>query len=261
MSNSGSSRGGAGVSAGGSGAPRRSRSSRPRSSRKRLLCGASASTAGRSGGRHAGQSGRVLQRGRPEGAEIPPEEVADAVGSGSERPLEPVPCRHPLRPQPERPVVARRDADERAVERHAPPALVVVAEVISQLARGPRDGREGLGAAGQPRRIGQAAPVAVPVPARRRVETRLEPDVVAGGNEVERRSHEGRLHDGASMEGVRQRGALESLDSRPEPDVRGPRLLRLQAGDALERVGHAQRLARERPACRASSAVEELPAA
>jgi hypothetical protein len=47
-------------------------------------------------------------------------------------------------------------------------------------------------------------------------------------------AHQRRLHQRAPLERARQRVALEALDARPETDVPGRGVLRLQAADLLD---------------------------
>jgi hypothetical protein len=49
-------------------------------------------------------------------------------------------------------------------------------------------------------------------------------------------AHQRSLDDPAPLEPPRQRIALESLDPRPEADVTGGRVLRLEAADPLDRA-------------------------
>src|SRR6266542_3242239 len=58
--------------------------------------------------------------------------------------------------------------------------------------------------------------------------------IVACGDEMDRRSHECRLDGATSFERLRQVVAREALEPRPEADVTGRRVLRLQARDTLE---------------------------
>jgi len=53
---------------------------------------------------------------------------------------------------------------------------------------------------------------------------------------VDRVPHQRGLHDGAPLERGGQRVALEALQPRPQADVHRRRVLRLDAGDLLERV-------------------------
>src|SRR5436305_8733717 len=71
-------------------------------------------------------------------------------------------------------------------------------------------------------------------------ERREEDRVVGGGDEVERPSHDGRLHHVAAHYGPLERAAPEVDRSRPETDVRRRRPLRLQARDPLDRARDGQ---------------------
>jgi hypothetical protein len=68
---------------------------------------------------------------------------------------------------------------------------------------------------------------------------------VATRDDVDRVSHQRRLHEAAPLERAGQRVALEALQPRPEPDVRGGRVLRLEAADLLHGARQRQRLALE----------------
>ena len=67
--------------------------------------------------------------------------------------------------------------------------------------------------------------------------------VVARRDEVDGEPYERALDDGPAFEGARQRTALKALDARPQPDVRGRRVLGLDAADALERLRKRRPLA------------------
>ena len=60
--------------------------------------------------------------------------------------------------------------------------------------------------------------------------------VVACAQQVERRPHERRAHDLAAVQRGVEILAPERFEPRPEADERGPRLLRLEAGEARDRL-------------------------
>jgi hypothetical protein len=77
---------------------------------------------------------------------------------------------------------------------------------------------------------------------------------------VDRGPHQRRLNDLASLQRSRQRRALEALDARPEADVHRWRVLRLDAGELLERRGQRQVDSIEQPLAGEQRAVELLSA-
>jgi hypothetical protein len=62
---------------------------------------------------------------------------------------------------------------------------------------------------------------------------------------VDRVAHQRRLHEAAPLERAGQRAALEALHPRPEPDVGGGCVLRLDAADLLNGARQGQRPALE----------------
>jgi hypothetical protein len=77
---------------------------------------------------------------------------------------------------------------------------------------------------------------------------------------VDRRAHQGCLHDAPALQRPRQRVALQALDARPQPDVHRRRVLRLQATHSFQRARQRgprpleEKLAREQGAVQISCA-------
>ena len=235
-SHQGRKRTGAGVSAGGSGARGRSISSRSCSSRKRRSRNRS-----RDGGeqacRNAGPRRDVLERGRPEAAEVRPDEMVVAVR-----------LRDRARPDPllgERIVIRaaplprprRRRADDVLPELRASVELLrrdwAREERRPELRRPPPHLTRG-------RLVDPQLPFANSPPQACRVRP-----VLPGGDEVDGRPHQRPLDDRSALESARQLLAAEALETRPQPDVRVRRVLVLDAAQALECAGNGQRRAFE----------------
>ena len=68
----------------------------------------------------------------------------------------------------------------------------------------------------------------------------LERPVVLSRDEVNRRSHQRRLHHGPAPEPAGEGLALESGKARPQSDVHGRRVLGLDPADPLERLGRRE---------------------
>ena len=62
-----------------------------------------------------------------------------------------------------------------------------------------------------------------------------EGPVVARRDEVDGRAKQGALHGASLLERARQVAEREAVQSAPKPEVRGRRVLRLEAADALQR--------------------------
>src|SRR5687767_1141857 len=73
---------------------------------------------------------------------------------------------------------------------------------------------------------------------------------------MDRRAHERALDDGSPLQGPRQLVAFELLEPRPDPDVHGRRVLRLDPADALERAGERRAGALEKELARQQGAVQ-----
>ena len=229
-------RAGASVSGSGSGARARSRSSPPASSRNRRRRHA---LDGRSdvGRLHAGPLGDVGTRGRSEGAEVAPDEQlqrgllvdlfrADPGLSRLEdvrAPLLPRSRRwYPdeLEPRPGHAPAPADDVDELLLASRA------VGEPISQLSRPPL--QLPLARA----RLVHAQP---PLSLRPPNGDRERPEV-APRDDVDRRAHQRRLDDRASLERARKIVSAKALEARPQPDVRVRRVLILDPAESLERA-------------------------
>ena len=83
-----------------------------------------------------------------------------------------------------------------------------------------------------------------------------EGPVVSGRDEVDGRPQERALHDRTSLQGAGQVGAAEAHHARPEAEVHGRRVLRLDAGHALERAGQRGPSPVEQQLARQQGAVE-----
>ena len=70
----------------------------------------------------------------------------------------------------------------------------------------------------------------------RRADASGEVPVVARRDDVDRRAHERPLDGTPPLEGTREVVESEAVEDRPEPDVRGWGVLRLEPGDPLERA-------------------------
>jgi hypothetical protein len=79
---------------------------------------------------------------------------------------------------------------------------------------------------------------------------------VALRDDVDRRAHQRRLHDLPPLQRPREVTQGEPVEPRPEADVRGRRVLRLQAADSLERPRHRQPGALEQELPRQQRAVQ-----
>ncbi len=181
--------------------------------------------------------GDVLPRGRPERPQVHLDEVGQALLLRGVDRSDPVlrereaigPAAlprprwrhaHQRHPVAERPDEALREVAELL------DGLRAVGERLANLVRGrlhPPFGWQRLGAQ-RPLLLG-------PLGAHR------ELPVVAPRNHVDRGSHEGRLDDGAVLEGPGQVIPLEPGHARPEPHVAGRRVLRLEPADPLDGLG------------------------
>jgi hypothetical protein len=74
---------------------------------------------------------------------------------------------------------------------------------------------------------------------------RAEAQHVVGRDEVDGRPHHGRPHDAALEEEIGERLRPESVESRPEREVRVARDLRLQTDEVLDGVERGSRIAME----------------
>jgi hypothetical protein len=83
-----------------------------------------------------------------------------------------------------------------------------------------------------------------------------EEQEVAGRYDVDRRPHQGRLHGPPLLQRLGQRLATEVSQAAPESNVRRRRILALQAGNALERLGQRHPPALEQQLPRQQRAVE-----
>ena len=225
-----------------SGARGRSISSRPSSSAKRLSRIDSSAGSMRLEELPAPRC-EVGSRRRPERSEVPLHEVHECVGD--RRPAE------ARSPKPHAAGEAPLGRVRQRLERDQMPKPRQVAEVLDlagrpaalfeerdELACRPRltanvrpdrrdELRRGLRAAVRPRRdlLAQGG----------RVER-----VVPRADEVERPAHQRALDDLPAPERPRQVRSLESLEPRPERDVRRGNPLRLERGDPLDRPGRAR---------------------
>ena len=73
---------------------------------------------------------------------------------------------------------------------------------------------------------------------------------------MDRHAHQRGLDDRAALEGARELVALEARQARPQPDVHGRRVLRLQAADPLQRPGQRVAAALQQQLTREHGAVE-----
>ena len=73
-----------------------------------------------------------------------------------------------------------------------------------------------------------------------RLHQRPERQAIAGRDEVDRRPHHGRAHDGAIRQELRERLRPEPVEARPEGDVRVAGHLRLKPDQMLDRLERCQ---------------------
>ena len=212
--------------------------------------------------------GNVGGRRRPERPEVPPDQPLEGDrpwSASASAPSQAGACVE-ARPATERPRHVRRRVGERrrsggstrGPRRAAMPSAI--AEVVAQLAQ-PRG--SAVNASARARRAAEAlarrAAARGPgdgCPPTMRDDRRPQVEVVRGADHVERRAHERALDDGPLRERAVEVRGLEPGQTRPEPDVRRRRLLRLEATDPFE--WPARRRGRHAPAASWRASVARL---
>ena len=120
---------------------------------------------------------------------------------------------------------------------------------VEQLACGALGGRHVELGKGGPDDAGDAA-------VQRRLERSAPAEIVARGDQVQRAAHGGDANHRARVQHLQQVLAREAGEAAPQTDERRPRLLRLQAGEALDRGDRRHRLAGQQELAREQGSIE-----
>jgi len=190
--------------------------------------------------REHGPVGDVRLRRRPERGQVAADEQREPFLAGDVLIADPVLGRRVKVGAPLLPGSGGRHPDE--VEVDADTACPLAPEeLLDLLPAAWTVGEKPAYAPGRRRHIVRLVRVDSLPPAPARVANRDgERPVIALGDQVDRRAHQRRLDDRPALERAGQRVTLQALHARPEPEVHRRRVLRLKAGNSLERSRNGQ---------------------